>query len=183
MWLLYWSSWGINNSCLSFFSPDGKFLVFLSAKSCVDSGAHSATNSLHKIEWNSEGEPSPGKIIDVVSWMLNFFELFICYIFILVVVSHGATCKVTSWWSHGFDSRNLPLCEMQGKSCVQSSLLDLGKAMGPWCKVFYLIWWLISNQLSHIFYFGKPIFILVMQAILLYETYYLRANVTTSTNC
>ncbi|CAH1427163.1 unnamed protein product [Lactuca virosa] len=48
------------------FTPDGKFLVFLSAKSCVDSGAHSATNSLHKIEWNSEGEPSPAKILDVV---------------------------------------------------------------------------------------------------------------------
>ncbi|KVH88800.1 WD40/YVTN repeat-like-containing domain-containing protein, partial [Cynara cardunculus var. scolymus] len=49
------------------FTPDGKFLVFLSAKNCVDSGAHSATNSLHKIEWNGEGEPSPAKIIDVVA--------------------------------------------------------------------------------------------------------------------
>ncbi|XVE65924.1 hypothetical protein DITRI_Ditri08aG0038700 [Diplodiscus trichospermus] len=29
------------------FSPDGKFLVFLSAKASVDSGAHSATDSLH----------------------------------------------------------------------------------------------------------------------------------------
>ncbi|XP_023761603.1 acylamino-acid-releasing enzyme isoform X1 [Lactuca sativa] len=48
------------------FTPDGKFLVFLSAKSAVDSGAHNATNSLHKIEWNSEGEPHPAKIIDVV---------------------------------------------------------------------------------------------------------------------
>lgn len=48
------------------FTPDGKFLVFLSAKSCVDSGAHSATNSLHEMEWNSEGEPSPAKILDVV---------------------------------------------------------------------------------------------------------------------
>ncbi|XP_004498001.1 acylamino-acid-releasing enzyme isoform X2 [Cicer arietinum] len=33
------------------FSPDGKFLVFLSARSSVDSGAHSATNSLHRIDW------------------------------------------------------------------------------------------------------------------------------------
>ncbi|CAI9285139.1 unnamed protein product [Lactuca saligna] len=48
------------------FTPDGKFLVFLSAKSAVDTGAHNATNSLHKIEWNSEGEPSPAKILDVV---------------------------------------------------------------------------------------------------------------------
>lgn len=51
-----------------YFSPDGKFLVFLSAKSSVDSGAHSATDSLHKIEWNINGElSSPSKIIDVVS--------------------------------------------------------------------------------------------------------------------
>ncbi|KAL9319464.1 hypothetical protein ACSQ67_015981 [Phaseolus vulgaris] len=33
------------------FSPDGKFLVFVSARSSVDSGAHSATNSLHRIDW------------------------------------------------------------------------------------------------------------------------------------
>lgn len=49
------------------FSPDGKFLVFLSAKTCVDTGAHVATHSLHKIEWNTNGEPSPAKIVDVVS--------------------------------------------------------------------------------------------------------------------
>ncbi|PWA86149.1 acylaminoacyl-peptidase-related protein [Artemisia annua] len=54
-----------NSAFLPRFTPDGKFLVFLSAKSCVDSGAHSATQSLHKIEWNSEGEPTPAKIIDV----------------------------------------------------------------------------------------------------------------------
>ncbi|XP_051127706.1 acylamino-acid-releasing enzyme isoform X3 [Andrographis paniculata] len=49
------------------FSPDGKFLVFLSSKSSVDSGAHSATDSLHKIEWPSGGKLGPTlKIIDVV---------------------------------------------------------------------------------------------------------------------
>ncbi|PIN21311.1 Dipeptidyl aminopeptidase [Handroanthus impetiginosus] len=49
------------------FSPDGKFLVFLSAKSSVDSGAHSATDSLHKIEWPSNGKlDSSLKVIDVV---------------------------------------------------------------------------------------------------------------------
>lgn len=47
--------------------------MFLSAKSAVDSGAHNATNSLHKIEWNSEGEPSPAKILDVVSLIYNEF--------------------------------------------------------------------------------------------------------------
>lgn len=53
---------------LSFFSPDGKFLVFLSAKSSVDSGAHSATDSLHRIEWPADGELCAStKIVDVVS--------------------------------------------------------------------------------------------------------------------
>ncbi|WVY95837.1 hypothetical protein V8G54_027988 [Vigna mungo] len=33
------------------FSPDGKFLVFVSARSSVDSGAHSATDSLHRMDW------------------------------------------------------------------------------------------------------------------------------------
>ncbi|XP_057771437.1 acylamino-acid-releasing enzyme 1-like [Salvia miltiorrhiza] len=48
------------------FSPDGKSLVFLSAKASVDSGAHSATDSLHKIEWPLNGKLGPLKIIDVV---------------------------------------------------------------------------------------------------------------------
>ncbi|KAK4489302.1 hypothetical protein RD792_005106 [Penstemon davidsonii] len=49
------------------FSPDGKFLVFLSAKSSVDSGAHMATDSLHKIDWPSDGELSPSlQVVDVV---------------------------------------------------------------------------------------------------------------------
>jgi len=38
------------------FSPDGKYLVFISAKSAVDSGAHNATNSLHRIEWCTDGK-------------------------------------------------------------------------------------------------------------------------------
>ncbi|GKA42209.1 acylamino-acid-releasing enzyme-like protein isoform X1 [Tanacetum coccineum] len=59
-----------NSAFLPRFTPDGKFLVFLSAKSCVDSGAHSATQSLQKMEWNSEGEPIPAKIIDVVPVVL-----------------------------------------------------------------------------------------------------------------
>ncbi|KAK4489294.1 hypothetical protein RD792_005098 [Penstemon davidsonii] len=49
------------------FRPDGKFLVFLSAKSSVDSGAHMATDSLHKIDWPSDGELSPSlQVVDVV---------------------------------------------------------------------------------------------------------------------
>jgi acylaminoacyl-peptidase len=53
---------------LSFSSPDGKFLVFLSAKSSVDSGAHSATDSLHRIDWPTDVKLwSSAKIVDVVS--------------------------------------------------------------------------------------------------------------------
>ncbi|XP_039784324.1 acylamino-acid-releasing enzyme 1-like isoform X4 [Panicum virgatum] len=49
------------------FSPDGKYLVFVSAKSAVDSGAHNATNSMHRIEWPTDGklDGSLG-IVDVV---------------------------------------------------------------------------------------------------------------------
>jgi acylaminoacyl-peptidase len=48
-------------------SPDGRFLVFLSGRSSVDSGAHSATDSLHRIDWPVNGQLSSLKIIDVVS--------------------------------------------------------------------------------------------------------------------
>ncbi|XP_061348993.1 acylamino-acid-releasing enzyme-like [Gastrolobium bilobum] len=41
----------INSAFFPRFSPDGKFLVFLSARTSVDSGAHSATNSLHRMDW------------------------------------------------------------------------------------------------------------------------------------
>lgn len=48
-------------------SPDGKFLVFLSAKSSVDSGAHAATNALYRIEWPTDDKFSSVKLDDVVS--------------------------------------------------------------------------------------------------------------------
>ncbi|XP_038723947.1 acylamino-acid-releasing enzyme isoform X2 [Tripterygium wilfordii] len=49
------------------FSPEGEHLLFLSAQSSVDSGAHCATNSLYRIDWPSDRKPSPtAKISDVV---------------------------------------------------------------------------------------------------------------------
>ncbi|MED6128779.1 hypothetical protein PIB30_101241 [Stylosanthes scabra] len=49
------------------FSPDGKFLVFLSARSSVDSGAHSATNSLHRLDWTSNMKQyESAKVYDVI---------------------------------------------------------------------------------------------------------------------
>ncbi|XP_074312947.1 acylamino-acid-releasing enzyme isoform X1 [Silene latifolia] len=58
---------GINSAFSPKFSPDGKFLIFLSAKACIDSGAHCATNSLHRIDWPSDGKLNlSSKIVDVV---------------------------------------------------------------------------------------------------------------------
>ncbi|XP_042386087.1 acylamino-acid-releasing enzyme 1-like isoform X1 [Zingiber officinale] len=37
------------------FSPNGKYLVFVSARNAVESGAHIATDSLHRIVWPSDG--------------------------------------------------------------------------------------------------------------------------------
>ncbi|KAK7243157.1 hypothetical protein RIF29_37945 [Crotalaria pallida] len=49
------------------FSPDGKFLVFLSARSAVDSGVHNATNSLHRIDWPTDGKLfQSAKIYDII---------------------------------------------------------------------------------------------------------------------
>ncbi|XP_052189153.1 acylamino-acid-releasing enzyme isoform X2 [Diospyros lotus] len=57
----------ISSAFFPSFSPDGKYLVFLSARSSVDSGAHCATDSLYRIDWTSNGEldPSP-KVVNVV---------------------------------------------------------------------------------------------------------------------
>ena len=42
--------------------------MFLSARSSVDSGAHSATFSLHRIDWSTDVTLWPSaKIVDVVS--------------------------------------------------------------------------------------------------------------------
>ncbi|KMT01413.1 hypothetical protein BVRB_9g214220 [Beta vulgaris subsp. vulgaris] len=58
---------GINSAFSPIFSPDGQYLVFLSAKASIDTGAHSATNSLHRIDWPSVGNPnSSSAIVDVV---------------------------------------------------------------------------------------------------------------------
>uniref|UniRef100_A0A803LGF2 acylaminoacyl-peptidase n=1 Tax=Chenopodium quinoa TaxID=63459 RepID=A0A803LGF2_CHEQI len=58
---------GINSAFSPMFSPDGKFLIFLSAKASIDSGAHSATYSLHRIDWPTDGNLNlSSKIVDVV---------------------------------------------------------------------------------------------------------------------
>ncbi|XP_019059085.1 PREDICTED: acylamino-acid-releasing enzyme isoform X2 [Tarenaya hassleriana] len=49
------------------FSKNGKFIIFLSAKSAVNSGAHWATESLHRIDWPSDGKLTEStNVVDVV---------------------------------------------------------------------------------------------------------------------
>ena len=50
-------------------SPNGKLLVFLSCQAAVNSGVHTATNSLHSISWPAGGVISmPMRIKDVVQF-------------------------------------------------------------------------------------------------------------------
>lgn len=51
-----------------FDSPDGKYLVFISAKSAVDSGSHNATNSMHRIEWPADGKLAGSLDVADVVW-------------------------------------------------------------------------------------------------------------------
>ncbi|XP_021757135.1 acylamino-acid-releasing enzyme 1-like isoform X2 [Chenopodium quinoa] len=62
---------GISSAFCPRFSPDGRFLVFLSAKSAVESGAHNATFSLHRVDWQSDWNPNVLPIVDVVPVVLS----------------------------------------------------------------------------------------------------------------
>ncbi|CAH9104025.1 unnamed protein product [Cuscuta europaea] len=86
------------------FSPDGKFLVFLSSRSSVDSGAHSATNSLHRIDWPTEGRPCQGSnVVDVVPVVMSakdgvFPGLYCFGIHSKPWLSDGYTLLLSSYW-------------------------------------------------------------------------------------
>ncbi|KAM0887517.1 hypothetical protein ACQ4PT_028975 [Festuca glaucescens] len=56
----------LSSAFLPRFSPDGKYLVFISAKCAVDSGAHNATNSVHKIDWPADGKVEGSFSVDDV---------------------------------------------------------------------------------------------------------------------
>ncbi|KAK9064601.1 hypothetical protein SSX86_015983 [Deinandra increscens subsp. villosa] len=93
---------GTSSAFLPRFTPDGKFLVFLSAKTCVDTGAHSATHSIHKIVWNT-GEPSPTTIVDVVPVVMcpddGCFPGIYCFdVLSKPWLSDGSTMILTSIW-------------------------------------------------------------------------------------
>lgn len=86
------------------FSPDGKFLVFSSAKCSVESGAHNATESLHRIDWPTDGIPCPLlKIIDVVPAVMCAEEgcfpgLYFPSILSRPWISDGYTMVLSSIW-------------------------------------------------------------------------------------
>ncbi|XP_021822050.1 acylamino-acid-releasing enzyme-like isoform X4 [Prunus avium] len=86
------------------FSPDGKFLSFLSARSSVDSGAHSATDSLHRIDWPIDGLlSSSAKIVDVVPVVMcaedgSFPGLYWSSFLSNPWLSDGCTMIITSIW-------------------------------------------------------------------------------------
>ncbi|KAF3326312.1 acylamino-acid-releasing enzyme isoform X1 [Carex littledalei] len=94
----------LSSAFFPLFSPDGKYLVFLSAKSAVDSGAHGATCSLHKIEWPSDGVPKPELTIqDVVPVVLcpndeSFPGLYCSGFLSNPWLSDGSTLVVSSVW-------------------------------------------------------------------------------------
>ncbi|XP_076949770.1 acylamino-acid-releasing enzyme-like [Bidens hawaiensis] len=94
---------GVSSAFIPRFTPDGKLLVFLSAKSCVDTGAHSATHSVHKIEWDSEREPKPAKIDDVVPVVMcpenDGFPGIYCFdVLSKPWLSDGSTMIISSFW-------------------------------------------------------------------------------------
>ncbi|WJX17114.1 acylaminoacyl-peptidase [Trifolium repens] len=94
----------ISSAFLPRFSPDGKFLVFLSAKSSVDSGAHSATNSLHRIDWPKEVKfDQSAKVHDVIPVVLcaeddGFPGLYFSSILNNPWLSDGHTLVIPSVW-------------------------------------------------------------------------------------
>ncbi|XP_062108224.1 acylamino-acid-releasing enzyme isoform X2 [Humulus lupulus] len=94
----------ISSSFFPRFSPDGKSLVFLSARSSVDSGAHSATESLHRIEWPTDGNLSSSlKIVDVIPVIMSAedgcFPGLYCSSFLSNSwLSDGCTIILTSIW-------------------------------------------------------------------------------------
>ncbi|XP_043687522.1 acylamino-acid-releasing enzyme-like [Telopea speciosissima] len=94
----------ISSALFPRFSPDGKYLVFLSAKSAVDSGASFATQSLHRIDWPTDGKPcSTAAIVDVVPVVMSakdgYFPGLYCSSFLAKPwLSDGFTLILSSIW-------------------------------------------------------------------------------------
>ncbi|KAJ4968380.1 hypothetical protein NE237_015081 [Protea cynaroides] len=94
----------ISSALFPRFSTDGKSLVFLSAKSAVASGASFATQSLHRIDWPTDGKPcSSAAIVDVVPVVMSaedgcFPGLYCSSLIAKPWVSDGCTMILSSIW-------------------------------------------------------------------------------------
>ncbi|CAN6441139.1 unnamed protein product [Victoria cruziana] len=85
------------------FTPDGRFLLFLSAKSAVESGAHCATSSLHRMNWSNTRKPLSAEIVDLVPVVMHAdvdsFPGLYCYNIIAKPwISDGSTLILSSVW-------------------------------------------------------------------------------------
>ncbi|CAM0872110.1 unnamed protein product [Alopecurus aequalis] len=86
------------------FSPDGKYLIFISAKSAVDSGAHNATNSMHKIDWPADGKLEGSfSVDDVVPIIMSpqvggFPGIYCSGLLRFPWLSDGQTIVLSSFW-------------------------------------------------------------------------------------
>ncbi|XP_062168533.1 acylamino-acid-releasing enzyme-like isoform X2 [Alnus glutinosa] len=95
----------INSAFFPRFSPDGNSLVFLSARSSVDSGAHCATDSLHRIDWPTDVKLWPSaKIVDVIPVVMCaddgcFPGLYFSSILSNPWLSDGCTMIISSIWN------------------------------------------------------------------------------------
>ncbi|KAL3679424.1 hypothetical protein R1sor_022380 [Riccia sorocarpa] len=94
----------ISSAYIPRFSPDGKQLVFLSAKAAVDTGAHCATNSLYALEWPANGVVTASlNMREVVPVMMNpdtsgFPGLYVSSVIANPWLSDGSTLLFTSSW-------------------------------------------------------------------------------------
>ncbi|XP_043687516.1 acylamino-acid-releasing enzyme-like [Telopea speciosissima] len=94
----------ISSALFPRFSPDGKCLVFLSAKSSVDSGTSFATQSLHRIDWPADGKPcSSAALVDVVPVVMSaedgcFPGLYCSSVLAKPWLSDGFTMILSSIW-------------------------------------------------------------------------------------
>ena len=145
--LPHWILLIICELCFFSLSPDGKFLIFLSAKASVDSGAHSATGSLHRIDWPTDCKLcSSTKIIDVVSSMLapctlvgSLSFLYVLSMAILTCCNHMSTLVSTCLGSlmrlicfHSIKSLQIPIV-----NCAED-----GHFPGLYCSSFLSKPWL-----------------------------------------
>lgn len=95
---------GLSSAFFPKFSPDGKYLVFLSAESAVDSGAHLATNSLCRMDWPADGRPdSSAKVSCVVPVVMcpkdgSFPGLYCSHFLSYPWLSDGHTMILSSAW-------------------------------------------------------------------------------------